>query len=757
MSQDPSQTQNRPSGPPQYGQSHSGYGSYGGYGYGGYPGYPGAGYGDAIAQRTFRDYLLILRERIWYIITVFLVVFSSTVVYTLSRTKLYESSASIQILRHDPVVLQVQGVQDNEVRTAEDLNTQIKVLESTAIVEKVAEHFTGDELARFTAPYQQKNGLPVSILRILDTNRKIVPFRLSLVIQILYTHPDPAIAAKVTDYFTDEFISYNSRTRVDESMKAVDELKVRADQQRQKVEQMALALQAYREKNNQISLDQRKDIVTEKLKALSTYATQTDSNRQDAEIHWNQSQELKAKGGDLLSLNFIAGQPNISNLVQQLSTQRILVSQLRERYRDKHPKMLAAVNQLNETASQLQLAVDNAAATIESAYQTAVRTDDETKRTLAAAEEESLKLDRYAVDYSNLTRDYEINVKLLQTMVSRMGETNMSSSIETQSARVIDRGTPGRVPVYPNKLLNLSLGLIGGLGLGLAVAFFVAYIDDRVKSSFDIESIVGLPLIGIIPQIGKMDRVDKAQVVDNHNDRRVAEAFFALHAGLQLKNESKNAQCFMITSTMPGEGKSFTSTNLALTFASHGERTILVDCDLRKPNVHKLLGLENLKGVIDYCSGTQPLDEVIVKKVRPNLDVLAAGGRAKSPTQVLNSKAYEVLISELRKRYDRVIVDTPPLASVTDALIVLPLMDASLFTIYFGKVRRKAAQFCAKQMMDANVPCCGAILNGLDLDISGYYYTKYYDKSYKTYYDEPTKGKKGGKISYDGNAKVPEA
>jgi succinoglycan biosynthesis transport protein ExoP len=740
MSHDLPPSQNRPAAPAQNQRGNSGYGNYGGYsGYGYGQGY---GYGEAVgggAQRAFLDYVLILRERMWYIITVFLVIFSATVAFTLSRTKLYQSNASVQVLRRDPVVMQVQSVQDNDVRTAEDLNTQVKVLESAAIIDKVAARLQADGLAGFLAPYPSKDGQPVSVVKILEDNRKIILSRLSLVIAIQYVHPDPAIAAKVANYFVDEYISYNSRMRVDDALRAVSDLKIPAEQQKQKVEQMALSLQAYREKNNLVSLDERKSIVTEKLKALNLYVAQTNAKRQDAQIRLNQIQELRAKGGDLLSLDFISSQPGITALQQQLSTQKILVSQLRVRYREKHPKMMGVVDQLNQTASELQRGVDNAAATIESAYQTALRNDTEAKRSLTIAEEESIRLDRYAVAYSNQARDYEINEKLLQSMVGRMGETKVSSTMETQNARVIDLAYPAKKPIYPNKPLNLSLGFIGGITLGLAFAFFVAYIDDRVKSSFDIEGIVGLPLIGIIPKIGAMEKAEKAQIVENHSDKRAAEAFFAIHAGLQLKNETKKAKCFLVTSTVPGEGKSFVSSNLALTFASHGDRTLIIDCDLRKPNLHKLLEVDNNKGVIDVCEGTQTLDEVIVKSHRPNLDVLPSGGRAKSPTLVLNGKAFETMIFELRKRYDRIIVDTPPLAAVTDALIVLPLMDASFFNIYFNKVKRGAAQHCAKQLTDANVFCCGAILNGLDLDVSGYYYAQYYDKSYKEYFDETSR------------------
>jgi polysaccharide biosynthesis transport protein len=201
-----------------------------------------------------------------------------------------------------------------------------------------------------------------------------------------------------------------------------------------------------------------------------------------------------------------------------------------------------------------------------------------------------------------------------------------------------------------------------------------------------------------------------------------------------LKDESKNAKCILTTSTIPGEGKSFTTTNLALTFAAHGEKVIVIDLDLRKPNIHKSFRLENLKGVIDVVTGKSTLDDSIIRNVHPNLDVLPSGGRAKNPTQILNSKALEQMVSDLRKRYDRVFVDTPPLAAVSDALIVLPLMDGSIFTIFFNKVRRKAAQFAAKRLLDSNVPNFGAVLNGLNLAVSGYYYAQYYDKSYKDYY-----------------------
>jgi polysaccharide biosynthesis transport protein len=332
--------------------------------------------------------------------------------------------------------------------------------------------------------------------------------------------------------------------------------------------------------------------------------------------------------------------------------------------------------------------------------------------------------------------------------VGRMRDTTISSTIEAPSARVMDKAAPPFKPVVPNIPMNLAMGILGGLGLGLGVAFFVAFIDDRVKTAFDIENFLGLTLLGIVPEIKKLTPAEKARVVVNEKDKQVAESFRTLHSSLKLNNESKFAQVILVTSSVPGEGKSFTSTNLAFTLAGHGERTLILDCDLRMPNIHKSLEIENKAGVIDVCLNDVPLDDVIQKGIYPNCDVLTTGGRAKNPTQILSSKNFERMIAELRKRYDRIVFDTPPLAAVSDALILLPLVDGVLFTIKFNKVKRSAARHNTRRLMESNVPVFGAVLNNLSLSVSGYYYAQYYDKSYYDYYAPNSKKAKaeGGEL-----------
>ena len=715
-----------------YGGNYAGYSAVGyGYGYGGEEG------GANAVHRTLQDYLLILRERIWYIVVVFLVVFSSSLVYTLSDTKYYQSTATVQIFRRDPTVMQVQQVVDTDIRSAEDLNTQIKVIESGTIVQMVAARLTGDDLRAFLAPFPGKaDADKAEVERILLRDRKVIPQRLTLVVMIAYKHPDRFVAAKVANLFADSYLEYNTSLRMAESADAVLDLKKTVEDQENLVNEIARKLQAYKEQNKMPSLDSRKDIINDSLKAINAEVDRAIITMKAAETRLNQIREAKAKGGELTELPFISSQPLIATLQQQLAEKKIEIATLQKQYRDKHPKMIAAVNSARQAEEELNRAIASVAAQVESDHHAAARNYNLANEELAKRRQESLDLDRMSLEYTERERELRIQEDILQHITQRRQETAMTSTIATQNARIVDRAVPSRLerPVSPNVPLNLGLGAVGGLGLGLAFAFFVAFIDDRVKSSFDIEGVIGLPLIGIIPQIKKMDPADKAQIVVNNADRQVAEGFLALHSSLRLKDESKNAKCILTTSTIPGEGKSFTTTNLALTFAAHGEKVVVVDCDLRKPNIHKSLRLENLKGVIDVCAGKATIDDVTIRNVQPNFDVIPAGGRAKNPTQVLNSKGFEIMLSELRKNYDRIFIDTPPLAAVSDALIILPLVDGSIFTIFFNKVRRKAAQFAAKKLLEANVPNFGAVLNGLNLAVSGYYYAQYYDKSYKDYY-----------------------
>jgi capsular exopolysaccharide synthesis family protein len=720
-------------------KKESGGGYYGGYYYG--EGSSSYGYsGDARsgqASRSLKDYLIILRERIWYLIVSVFVVFMATAIITFNMEKVYTASSTVQVLRQEEKTTQFESVVDTTVKNVEDFNTQIKILESIGILERVAKRLKDKELRDFIEPYKDNDPSlsgELLIQSVLFENRKIIPQRLTLVVGIEFSHPVPSIAANVANYFAEEFLNYNTSLRTQGSMRAVDDLKVRADQQRDKVRELELQLTDFKEKNNSISLDVKTNIDQQEMLSLTQTATNDKKILDEAETQWRQVETIRASGRDLWELSLIAHTQQVPQLLQQLSINKIEISSLEKKYRAKHPLMIQATIALEQTQTELNRAVNSAAENIYNLYLQAKSNFEKSQGRVDKKAKEMIDLERVRVEYSSYERNLKIAEEMYQYLYSRLQQALTQATDDAQTARIVDRAIEPVKPSKPRVLINLALGLIGGVGIGSLLIVALALLDDKIKTAFDIENSLGLPLLGIIPRIGKVDAHQKARVVFYNKDKHSVEAFRGIHSALKLNEESKKARCLLVTSTIPSEGKSFVSTNVAFTYASHGDRTIIIDGDLRMPNIAKSLQLENKAGVLQYIAGTATLDDVILKNVVPNADVLVSGGRTKNPTQILGGERFAQMIAELKTRYDRIVIDSPPLAPVSDALSILPLIDGMLYVVRFNMVKLKTAQINLKRLKDSNTPILGVILNNINSSVAGYYYSHYYDKSYSQYY-----------------------
>ena len=734
-----------------YGGSSYGYGGGGGYGgsnygYGGSNYGYGGGYGDggggAGPQRSFKDYLLMFRERIWYLIVTLFIIFSGSILYTFNKTKVYTAVSQVQLFRDDASALGAIGqgteMEQNQILSAEDLNTQISVMESLSIIKGVEQRLQDELRLRFMAPYEDTLSLsgPLTPLEILAKNRRIVPRRMSLMVNFAFSHPDPIVAAEVSNLFAKEFIDYNLKLNIDGSMKAVEDLRIRADQQKDRVEELELKLAEYREQNNAVSLQSDENIAAAQLARLNEIELTNKNIYDNFQTKWDQIETYRLEGRELWELPFIAEQPRVANLLQQVSGTRISISSLSKRYRDKHPAMIQLLQTLQEGELELELAVQNSVDKIYAGYSESKSNFDVASLRLAEKEKELIELGKTRIEFNSLLRDLEVQQSFFQALNQRMTTEKAQVNLKNPNARIVDEAFPPRAdqPSSPNVVLNLAAGFFGGIALGVGIIFAVAFLDDRVKSAFDIEGTIGLPMLGVIPRIKKLDTNTKAQAVASNVDRHVTETFRSIHSALKLSDQSKNAKIILTTSTVPGEGKSFVSSNLSLTFANHGEKTLLLDCDLRLPNVARSLQIENELGLLDYVEKEVSLEEVIVKEVYPNLDVLSTGGKSKNPTQVLNSAQFEAMFAVLRDRYDRIVVDSPPLAAVSDALNLLPLVDGIIYVIKFNTVKRKTAVLNVRRLWEANTPVYGAILNNITSTLSSYYYSNYTDKAYQDYY-----------------------
>jgi succinoglycan biosynthesis transport protein ExoP len=689
-------------------------------------------------QRSFKDYLLIFRERIWYLVVALFIILFGSILYTVTKTKVYTAVAKIQLLRDDPSPLQpMTDLDSNKILGAEDFNTQIDILNSVAIIRRVEGRLKADELEEFMAPYKDKAmaGIAVTSVDVLGKNRKILPQRMGLTVGISFMHPDPIIAARIANLFAEEFSDYNQMLNIDSSIRAVRALKERVEQQRDRVGELELQIAEYREQNDAISLNEDENTMRADLLQLREIKLKEKNRHDNFSVRWEQIETYREKGINLWELQFIANEERVVSLLDQISQIKIKIASFSKRYREQHPVMIAQLNALQESESELATAVTDAASELYAAYVEAKSNYELAGKRLVESETELFKLSKIRIEYNSLLRDRTVEQGFLQALTARMIEESAQVNFKKTNVRVIDEAFPPIRHSSPNTLLNIAAGLFGGLAAGTGLIFLVAFFDDRVKSTFDIEETIGLTLVGVISKIKNLDDSGKAQMVASNIDRSVTEAFRSIYSTLKLNDKSKDAKVILTTSTIPGEGKSFVSSNLALAFASHGEKTLLLDGDLRLPSVARSLQVEKDIGILPFIKGDIGLDDAIAKEVYPNFDILSTGGKSKNPTQILNSPKFREMLSELRERYDRIVIDSPPLAAVSDALNLLPVADGVLYVVKFNTVSHRVITKNLRNIKDSTKPLFGAVLNDISRSLS-YQYSGYSGDEYGDYYTD---------------------
>ena len=704
----------------------------------GYYGYKESVHALAGPQRSFRDYLLMFRERIWYLIVALFIILLGSRLYSVTKTKMYTAAAKIQLLRDDPSPLQpLTELEPNKILSAEDLNTQIDILNSITIIKRVKDRLKADELEEFMAPYKDKTmaGVAVTAIDVLAKNRKVLPQRMSLTVVITFTHPDPVVAARITNLFAEEFSDYNQMLNIDSSIRAVQALKERVEQQRDRVGELELQIAEYREQNDAISLNEDENTMRADLLQLREIKLREKNRYDNFAVRWEQIETYRKEGKNLWELPFIAAEERVVSLLDQISQIKIRIASLSKRYREKHPVMIAQLKALEESESELEAALTDAANEIYAGYMEAKNNFDLAAQRLEEKEAELFKLGKTRIEYNALLRIMSVEQSFLQALTARMTEESAQVNFKKTNVRVIDEAFPPLRHSSPNTLLNIAAGLFGGLAVGAGLIFWVAFLDDRVKSAFDIEETLGLPLIGVTPKVKNLDDIGKAQMVATNIDRSVTEVFRSIYSTLKINKESKDAKIILVTSTIPGEGKSFVSSNLALTFANHGEKTLLLDGDLRLPSIARSLKVKKDIGILSHVKDGLSLDDVIDQEIYPNFDILSSGGKSKNPTQVLNSPKFREMIAELRERYDRIMIDSPPLAAVSDALNILPVADGVLYVIKFNTVSNRVVTKNLRKIKDSQNPLFGAILNDISSNLS-YSYSGYSSDEYGDYHTD---------------------
>jgi capsular exopolysaccharide synthesis family protein len=360
---------------------------------------------------------------------------------------------------------------------------------------------------------------------------------------------------------------------------------------------------------------------------------------------------------------------------------------------------------------------------------------------------ETQKLSERSIQYSVLLREVEKNRELYENLLKRLKETSVASELGTTNVRILDRAEVPRSPARPRPVQYILLSLVVGAFMGCGLAFFFEYMDNTIKTPDDIQKYVGSPCLALIPTINFAEEIGKnvisPEIIVHHKPKStVAEGFRSLRTAVLFSSPDNPPKTILVTSFIPKEGKTFITVNLALVIAYAGESVLLMDADMRKPQLHKMFDLENRKGLSNVIMGEEP--PIHKSILHEKLDVMTCGPVPPNPAEILGSKRMAEFMEQMKGRYDKVVIDTPPISSVTDAVVLSRLADSIIYVVHGGMTTRETAMHGSKIMRDVDAKVIGAVLNNIDIGRENYYYSHYYHYYYHyySYYGDGGDGKK---------------
>lgn len=698
---------------------------------------------EVVERRTLRDYYIILRERVWIALPLALVVAIAYAYVKAGAVPVYMSTASMRIEKPETVVTSQQVV-DTRIDSDVELNTYLQVMSSATLRNRVLASFKPDEIKTLQRPYLadlQPGEEPPGVAAIVG-GITVQAVRNSFLVNVSATHRDPEAAALIANRYVEQFMAYLFDSIAGKNEYAVDYLQTRAKELREESNQAEQALLAYMTKHNLVSLDKSVDIVTDRLKTVNSALSSARLERLATEDLVNQVATFRAEGKNLLELAYIAGHGTVPSLRNQLAELVRTQSVLSERYLERHPRMIDVSNSIAVAQAQLQKAVELAIADLDATLAKAREREASLQREYAEHEKEQFRLRDMGVEFKSLEAA-ALNYKTQYAeILNRLTQASTSRNLEKVPVRPLDPALAAGAPFAPNHKAIARTAVILGLGVFFGVAFGLSIIDDRIKSSWDVENFIGANLLGIIPDLSDVPDAEKYRLILDQKNERGTESFLGTYSAVKIHSKLDFPKAILVTSTIPGEGKTLVSANLAGAFARHGKRTLLIDCDLRRPMLHRHYDLPNEQGLLRWFDQGAKLEpgrladdpNLGITPIGENIWLLRSGGRSKSPTELLESAAFAPLIDRLKREFDLVVVDSPPLGAVTDSLLIAETTDEVVYVCRFNRALRKHIRLYIKALRQGKNEILGIVLNGLSARRIEYYSNYRYYRSYKKYY-----------------------
>ena len=717
------------------------------------------------------DYLRILYKRRWVAIPAFLLVFVSGALETIRAVPIYEARAQLLIERDARRATSIDAALQDPSRGYYDDGfylTQYKIIQSRSMALRTVEALDksgppekipivsgfsfslsgmiSSAISGVTGLFANSAEAETAVVEEPDPavqetavqsakaarflgSLSVVGVRNSSLVDLTFRSPDAEYAMRAVNELANQYRLRNLDSRLVASKEANDFLSQQLAEQRTKLEESEAALVRYRETHNAASVDDRQNIVVQKLTELNAQVTLAKIDRIDKQSLHNQIESVRRGGGSLETVPVVMANEVVQKLKIEIAGLEERRVQMAAQYGPNWPPMKELAASITNARQRLDLEIDGVVNGVKNAYLAAQEKENALIGALESQKGEARGLDRKSVEYAALEREAAGNRQLYENLMQRSKETGVSGQFKSSNVEIVDAAEQPRWPVLPNVQRDLMVAAALGLLLAVGLVLGFEYFDSRLKSPDEIKTHLGLPFLGLVPSMS-VKGSDSMLISAGSAPPHFAESIKAIRTAVVFSSADEGARSVVVTSTGPGEGKTMVSSNLAVALAQADQRTLIIDCDMRRPRIHEVFGGEQEPGMSNVLVGTSELKDVIKRTAAPNLSIVPAGHIPPNPAELLGSPRFKELIRTLRTQFDWIIIDAPPVMAVTDAAVIGHNATGVVFVVGAEMTSRRHAAVAIEQLAAAKSHFIGAVLNRANVQRHGYYYSTYYRKDY---------------------------
>ncbi|HOD79551.1 MAG TPA: polysaccharide biosynthesis tyrosine autokinase [Syntrophorhabdus sp.] len=693
-----------------------------------------------IEEPHLMDHIHVIFKRRLVVTTVFLIIFLSVAIYTFTTTPIYRATAQLLIDKENPNVTNIKEVLDLKASDIDYYQTQYNILKSKALVIKVIKTLNLKDNKEFGPVKEETEATQNNLIARYIGKLKIDPIRNSRLVNISFDSKDKRLAALIANTHARLYIESNLERKFSASQDATGWLSTRIKEVKERLEESEAKLQSYRKEKGVVTvdMDEKYNVDSQKLKDLNASLSTAKAERIAKENQYNEMKNLSKNPDTMETLPAVVANP----LINQLKSEFIKLSgnyyELSQKYGSEHPRIIRLNSELNALKDKIRQEVQKIAQSIESEYRVAVARERSLQGALENQKKAVLDFNEKESEFNIVKRDVDTNRSLYESLLKRVKETNVTEGINVSNIMIVD---PARVPNKPAKpkiLQNLLLALVTGLACGVGLAFFFEYLDNSIKSPDDVKKHLDVPLLGILGRFEPLSNDESKKELPLLDTPRstISEAIRTVRTNILFSASDGETKVLLVTSAMAQEGKTIMSTNLSVGFAQLGKKVLLIDADMRKPRVHTVFNLEREPGLSEVLVDAKEPPLVIRDTQVANLKLITCGTIPPNPAELLISPRMDAFIQEMKKQFDIIVIDSPPITSVTDAVEISSFVDGVVVVIKTGATPRPAAQSAIHQLSEVNANIFGVVLNDVDMQKDNYYYPyyKYYSRYYSRYY-----------------------